>query len=248
VLAFFLLPEVPRYAPPVLVEPLPPDTDDGTTDSNMSIRSTARAAAAALVAAALLTVVPTLVLAPSAGAQDPTYGPTTTTAVPTVEAACSLSLSSAKPGTEVTATVSGVFFGEHVIIQFDGKQVGETRAPLAASAATAGTRFNGAALAAAPLSTTVKVKFKVPASAAVGTHTVNAVGDTFTCFCNPGGKFTVLASGKGKLASTGVEAALVLVVAAALLIAGRALLFGSRQRRRSALRPVAERELTRTGR
>jgi hypothetical protein len=209
----------------------------------MTIRSTARAAAATV--GALLLV---LAFASSAGAQDPTYGATTTTAVPTVEATCSLSLSSAKPGQEVTATVAGVFFGEHVIVQFDGKQVGETRAPLAAASATAGTRFNGSALAAAPLSTTVKVKFKVPANAAVGTHTVNAVGDTFTCLCNPGGRFTVLAAGKGKLASTGVEALLVVVVAAALLIAGRGLLFGSRQRRRSTLRPVAERELTRAGR
>jgi hypothetical protein len=207
----------------------------------MSIRTTARAAAA-LLGAVLLA----LVVAPSAGAQDP-YGSTTTTAVPTVEAQCGLSISEGRPGQEVTATVSGVFFGERVAILFDGKQVGETRAPLAA-ASVAGTSFNGSALQAAPVSTTVKVKFTVPTNAAVGVHKVEARGDTFTCDCNPGGRFTVLAAKKGKLASTGVEAALVIVVAAALVIAGRALLFGSRQRRRSALRPVAERELTRSGR
>jgi hypothetical protein len=210
----------------------------------MSVRTTARAAAALLGAVLVL-----LLAAPTAGAEP--YGSTTTTApaIPEVEATCSTNVTQAKPGADVVATVGGVFFGEHVVLLFDGKQVGETTAPLAALAAAAGTSFNGGSLAALPLSTTVAIKFKVPSNASVGTHSISAVGDTFQCFCNRDGKFTVVAAtAGGSLARTGVEAALVLVVGLALVIAGRGLLAGSRLRRRSALRPEHERELARTGR
>ena len=81
------------------------------------------------------------------------------------------------------------------------------------------------------------VDFLVPKSAAVGTHIVTAVGDTFTCLCNPRGEFTVLAASKGSLARTGVEIALVLVVAAALLLVGRTFVSSSRRRRRGSLEP-----------
>jgi hypothetical protein len=217
----------------------------------MSLRTTARIAAS-LVTLALLG----LVAAPLAGADQDPYGSTTTTtsAVGEAEASCSLSLSEAKPGTEVIAKVAGVFFGEHVNILFDGVIVGSTTAPAApvtAQSASGAVAFGGQALAAQDTvdTTTVTIKFTVP-KAAVGTHLVTAVGDTFTCFCNPRGEFKVLAasSGTGGLARTGIEAALLLVIAAALLIIGRTLLDGSKRRRRRAQSDEDERDLTSVGR
>jgi hypothetical protein len=200
----------------------------------MSVRTTARIAAS-LVTAALLG----LVTAPLAGAQQDPYGSTTTTTtgVSEAEASCSLSLSQAKPGTEVTATVFGVFFEEHVNILFDGVVVGSAtapEAPVTAQSSSGAVVFGGQALAAQDDAdtTTLTIKFKVP-KAAVGTHVVTAVGDTFTCFCNPRGEFKVLAasSGTSTLARTGIEALLVLVIAAALLLVGRALVAEAKRRR-----------------
>lgn len=215
----------------------------------MSVRTTARIAAS-LVTAALLCVM----AAPVAGAQQDPYGSTTTTtsAVGEAEASCSLSLGEAKPGTEVTAKVAGVFFGEHVNVLFDGVIVGSTTAPAApvvAQSTSGGVVFNGQAIASQDVdTTTVTVKFTVP-KAAAGTHLVTAVGDTFTCFCNPRGEFKVLAaSGGGSLARTGVEALLVLVIAAALLIIGRTLIEGSKHRRRRTQVDDDERHLTNAGR
>ncbi len=200
----------------------------------MKARTTTRALAA-LVGAALLAVL----AAPVAGAQTDPYGSTTTTAPGEVEAACTLSVGKAKPGEKVTAKVTGVFFGEKVRILFDDLQVAEVTAPaVAAQSASAPVAFGGQLLAAQDSdSTTVTVEFLVPKSAAVGTHIITAVGDTFTCFCNPRGEFTVLAASKGSLARTGVEIALVLVVAAALLLVGRTFVGSSRRRRRGSLEP-----------
>ena len=185
----------------------------------MKARTTTRALAA-LVGAALLAVL----AAPLAGAQTDPYGSTTTTAPGEVEAACSLSVGKAKPSEKVTAKVAGVFFGEKVRILFDDLQVAEVTAPAAAAQSVD--------------STTVNVDFLVPKSAAVGTHIVTAVGDTFTTFCNNArGEFTVLAAAKGSLVRTGVEIALMLVVAAALLLVGRAFVGASRRRRRGSLEP-----------
>ena len=188
--------------------------------------------------------------APMAGAQDP-YGSTTTTApVGEVEASCSLSLSKGTPGTEVTAKVAGVFFGETVRIRFDGTQVAQVTAPdVAGASAGAPVLLGGQALPAqdAEGSTTVTVKFTVPKAAAVGNHVVTAVGDTFTCFCNPNGIFTVTAASKGGLARTGVQIALLLVVAAVLMLVGRSLVSASRRRRRRA-HEAAERTFSSVGR
>ncbi len=203
----------------------------------MKARTTTRALAA-LVGAALLAVL----AAPVAGAQTDPYGSTTTTAPGEVEASCALNVTKAKPGERVKGKVAGVFFGEKVRIFFDDVQVAEATAPAApvtAQSASAPVALGGVALAAQQTadSTTVDVEFLVPKNAAVGTHIVTAVGDTFTCFCNPDGKFTVLAASNGSLARTGVEIALVLVVAAALLLVGRTFVGASRRRRRGSLEP-----------
>jgi hypothetical protein len=92
--------------------------------------------------------------------------------------------------------------------------------------------FYGQAVASQDVDTTsVVLTFQVPKSAAVGTHVVRAVGDTFTCFCNPDGKFTVLSAGGSSLARTGVEAGLLVAVAVALLLFGRGLVMASRRGR-----------------
>lgn len=217
---------------------------DGKYDTHMKARTTTRALAA-LLGAALLAVL----AAPAAGAQSDPYGSTTTTAPGEVEATCTLSVGKAKPGEKVTARVSGVFFGERVRILFDDQQVAEVRAPAVTGQSTSGAvAFGGQALPAQSAdSTTVTVDFIVPKSAAVGTHIITAVGDTFTCFCNPRGEFTVLAASTGSLARTGAQVALLLVVAAALLLAGRALVNASRRRRRGSLEPAA-RTLSSAGR
>jgi len=175
--------------------------------------------------------------APTAGAQTDPYGSTTTTAPPTGEltATCSLSIPEGRPGDTVVATVNNVFFGERVRLLFDGVQVGATSAPLAASSVGAPVAFGGVALPAQAVATSVKITFTVP-KAAVGSHTVSAVGDTFTCLCNPNGLFRVLApKAGGKLAKTGVYAALLLAMAAVFLLSGRAFVAESRRRRNLAL-------------
>lgn len=216
----------------------------------MSVRTTARIAASLVTVAVL-----SLVAAPLAGAQDP-YGSTTTTTsgVSEVAASCSLSNGKAKAGESVTGSVKGVFFGEHVRILFDGVQVAEATAPAApvvAQSASGAVVFGGQAIAAAdePGTTTLSIKFVIP-KAAPGTHIVSAVGDTFTCLCNPNGAFTVLAAstGGGSLARTGVEAALVLVMAMVLLLVGRAFVAEARRRRPDLLDDDVERPFTHVGR
>ena len=217
-------------------EPRRSELEDGM-NRHMKVRTTARIAAA-LVGAATLSVL----AAPLAGAQQGPYGSTTTTApVGEVAASCALSLGKAKPGETVTAKVDGVFLGETVRILFDSSIVAEKRAPgtplvvdgVKAQSAGVAVTFNGQAVAAQTDDTTsVVLTFQVPKNAAVGTHVVRAVGDTFTCFCNPDGKFEVLASGTGRsLARTGVEVGLLLVVAAALLVFGRGLVMAARRSR-----------------
>jgi outer membrane lipoprotein SlyB len=194
-----------------------------------AVRTTSRLAMTLLVAALL-----TGLAADTAAAQDP-YGNTTTTRPPAreVEATCSLSIPEGRPGDTVVATVNGVFLGENVRILFDGVQVGSGTAPSVAAASVGGAvQFNGAALAAQSNGTTsVKITFRVP-NAAVGTHVVTAVGDTFSCFCNPNGAFRVLASKSARsLPRTGIYIALYLVLAAILLGIGSELVLRARRRR-----------------
>ena len=173
--------------------------------------------------------------APAASAQDP-YGSTTTTAPPssgrTVEATCTLSVPEGRVGDRVTATVRGVFLGENVRLLFDGVQVGAATAPnVAGASAGGGAVFNGAALPAQVATTSVTITFTVPA-AAPGVHIVTAVGDTFSCFCNPNGAFRVLPTKSPRsLARTGIYTALYLVLAAILLGIGSELVLRARRRR-----------------
>ena len=203
-----------------------------------AVRTTSRLAFAAL-GLALLAVV----AAPAAGAQEDPYGSTTTTTSPgngrgDIEATCTLNVDEGRSGDTVTATVNGVFLGETVRLFFDDLQVGITTAPGVAGASTGGpVVFNGPALAAQQTPTTsVQITFTVPPAVA-GTHIVTAVGDTFTCFCNPDGAFTVLGAkaSKGTIPRTGVYVALFLVIAAVLLVVGRALLVAARRRRAAVL-------------
>jgi hypothetical protein len=207
-----------------------------------AVRTTSRLLAALLGAALVIGVA-----APLAGAQDP-YGSTTTTAPPVrqIEATCGLSIGSGRPGDSVTATVRGVFLGENVRIFFDGVQVASGTAPTTASAATGGgglarTDRRVVALSSADVAvfnapaqvttTSVTLTFTVP-NAAPGTHIVTAVGDTFSCFCNPNGEFQVLASKSPRsLPRTGVYVALYLVLAAILLGIGSELVLRARRRR-----------------
>ena len=198
------------------------------TPDMSAVRTTSR-----LVAALLGAVLVVGLAAPTASAQDP-YGATTTTTPQsrTVEATCSLSVPEGRVGETVTATVRGVFLGENVRLLFDGVQVGATTAPtVAAASAGGGAVFNGASLPAQVVTTSVTITFKVPA-AAPGVHIVTAVGDTFSCFCNPNGAFRVLAAKSPRsLARTGIYTALYLVLAAILLGIGSELVLRARRRR-----------------
>lgn len=168
-----------------------------------------------------------VLLAVPAGAQDgDPYGSTTTTAPTQVSATCELSSSSGSAGAQVTATVGGVPVGETVRMLFDGTEVGR------------GTADAGDGSSA---TTSVQIAFQVP-EVESGTHTIAAVGASFTAECSAsfgaGGAsvlgFTVergraaggssTASGGGRLARTGVAIVLLVAVALALVVIGRTLL------------------------
>ncbi len=98
--------------------------------------------------------------------------------------------------------------------------------------------------------TSVKITFRVP-NAAPGTHIVTAVGDTFSCFCNPNGRFLVLAQKSARsLPKTGIYVALFLVLAAILLGIGSELVLRARRRRARILAASARHDddLTSSGR
>jgi hypothetical protein len=134
----------------------------------------------------------------------------------------------------VTATVSGVPAGELVRILFGGIEVGRAEA------------------APGPeLFATLTIVFTVP-DVRADSYLVVAVGDTFTAECEAaflivagetierpgtvGGNGNGSGGGGGSLPRTGVYVGLLLAVAVALLLMGRALLEGSRRRRRRASR------------
>jgi hypothetical protein len=204
----------------------------------MKVRTRARIAAALIGAVAL-----PLMAAPVASAQTDPYGSTTTTApVREVTATCGLSLGQGRPGDTITATVGGVFFGETVRILFDTTVVAQTTAPLAAASTGGAVLFGGTAVAGQDddVSTTVTLKFQVPKGADSGTHVVSAVGDTFTCFCNPEGHFKVLGDTGSSLARTGVEVGLLAAIALALLVLGRGLVTTAKARRAERSRQAGE--------
>lgn len=182
-----------------------------------------------------LAVAITLALAGPAHAAvggDP-YGSTTTTAgEPTLEVGCELTLTVGPPGTAVTAVILNVTFGDTIRVLFGGTEVGRATAPQA-DESTAQV-------------TSLTIDFVVPQVAA-GRYLVTAVGGTFTGECSPeAGLFDVLAAtqsrgdGSGALPRTGVYAALLVALALALVVAGRAALAESRRRRRRAARLDAQ--------
>lgn len=181
------------------------------------------------VAIALALAVP----AHAAAGGDP-YGSTTTTAgEPTAEVSCELSLTVGPPGTAVTANVLNVPFGDTIRVLFGGTEVGRATAPLADQASAE--------------VTSVTIDFVVP-DVAAGAYLVTAVGGTFTGECGADGDvlFNVLAAtqsrgdGGGALPRTGIYAALLVALALALVVAGRAALAESRRRKRRAARLDAQ--------
>ncbi len=178
--------------------------------------STVRAAGTALVAAVAL-----LLAAPAAGAQDDPYGSTTTTAgaPPGQTVTCELEVLQARPGDALSATVQGLPPGGEARLLVGGTDVGGT--------------------------TTGRIDFLVP-ELAPGTHLVTAVGVGFAVTCHAGlDGVEVLAGtitraprsgGLGALPRTGDFVGLMVAVAVALLLVGRALVEASAERRRGEAR------------
>lgn len=168
----------------------------------------------------------------AAQADDP-YGPTSTTPPSSFEPECDLSVTTGAPGTRVTATVTNVPPGGTVRILFDGSEVGRGTAPEAPAT------FRRAPIQTA--ATTLEIDFVVP-DLGPGTYIVSAVGANFTLECSPDADgFGVLAGATGdtpgsgdddgRLAFTGLNLLLLLLVALALILAGRYVLRMARQRR-----------------
>ncbi len=189
---------------------------------------------AAVVAAVLLAVG---VLASPARAQDggnTPYGGTSTTIDDGPEASCRLRARVLSPGETATAQVKAVARGTHVEIRFDGEVVAEEDA----SGPGSSPRLN------------MEIDFVVPADAGPGEHTVTAVAPSFTLSCQaPGGGDLEVRGASvergdagGSLPKTGVYIALLVVVALALLVAGRAFVEASRQRARAERREPRRRQ------
>jgi len=181
-----------------------------------------------------------LVSAAPAAAQDQAdpYGSTTTLAPPEeAEAGCTLSASTADQRATMTATVTEAPAGEVVRILFDGTEVGRAEA-----------------LGPSGSKTTVVISFTVPPVEA-GAYVVAAVGSTFSAECDaslevggvagevidrpggggPGQDGAVAGSGRdriGPLPRTGAYFGLLLFLAIAAILLGRAALEASRRRER----------------
>jgi hypothetical protein len=187
---------------------------------------------------------------PPADAGDGPYGPTTTTEPPAgADPTCSLNKGSGVPGDRVTASVTNVPVGQVVRIFFDGEEVArsEAGAEVVANGRSTVVLLGGTVVAAGVETTTVTIDFNVP-DVDPGRYAVAAVGDTFTSACGSGegGEFAVLASrvgggsgGDDSLPKTGIYVALLVAVALALVLGGRALLGASRRRPRGEREPAA---------
>jgi hypothetical protein len=156
------------------------------------------------------------------------YGSTTTTigATGVVQPSCELLIASAAPGDNGSVRVGSAPRGSSIEIRFDGGVVAQAEATGPGSSP----------------GVDVDVDFVVPTTASPGTHHVTAVGADFsvTCETSSGEEFAVLSAtltndgGSGSLPKTGITVALLLVVAVALVIVGRAVLEASRHRARAA--------------
>ena len=168
---------------------------------------------------------------------DSTYGCTPSTPPPSINPTCSMSETGAAAGDVVSATLSNVPVGTHTQLLFDGQDVAEGDAT--------GSGANGS----------VTLSFTIPASTPPGTHTVVFVGAGFQCDATNGKGLTVgvlseqftraptsgdtprsAPSGLGGLARTGIEVALLLAVAIALVLLGSVLVDAARRRHRRAVR------------
>jgi hypothetical protein len=168
-----------------------------------------------------------LAIPDAAHAGDGPYGSTTTTADHGPPPSCRLRESTVAAGDTATARVKAAPRDSQVEIRFDGEVVAKATATGPGSSP----RVN------------VDIDFVVPADAEPGRHDVTAVGADFSASCGALDTRTgeVLSEtvtndrgGSGSLPKTGITVALLLVVAVALVIVGRAVLEASRQRARAA--------------
>lgn len=183
--------------------------DGGRRRGQRQRRGTARA-----LRVALLIATSVLLAAPAASAQDDPYGSTTTTAgAPPASVTCEADLATGQPGDEASATIRNLPPGGEVRLLFGGIDVGGT--------------------------STDRIDFTVP-DLPPGTHLLTAVGVGFAVSCSAGldgvevlaGTITRRPEGSGALPRTGVFVALLVAVAVALLLLGRALVGVARDRRR----------------
>jgi 5'-nucleotidase len=188
--------------------------------------------------AAVLVVAAAPFTAATAASQqcDPFYGCSPAPSVPpSTTPSCSTSASVATAGQVLSASVANAPAGASIQITVDGVAAGSGTADSAGSATIA---------------------FTVPAGIAPGSHAVFAVGVGFSASCgdlsvegvqsnvveNPGpgggatgdvaGNDVARGRGGGSLARTGIELALLLAIALALLVVGRRLVVAERRRRR----------------
>lgn len=203
----------------------------------MSFTTTKLARSAAIAVLLAMSALLALFIAP-AGAQDDPYGNTTTTTTAPGDApTCTFTLKAGLPGASGTVTVSNVPFGGTVRVLIGGTEAGRATAPLQAQALGAPVLFGGQALPSGPATTTLTVPFVVP-KLPPGTYLVSAVGVDFTITCEDP-EFTVLGSKAGRsgtLPRTGIYVGLLLAVAIALTLGGRALLAESKRRKRRSVR------------
>jgi 5'-nucleotidase len=191
-----------------------------------------------LVLAVVLVAAAVPISAATATAQpcDPFYGCTPAPSVPpSTPPTCSTSATVATGGQVLSASVANAPAGAAIQITIDGVTAGSGAADATGSATIA---------------------FTVPAGIAPGTHAVFAVGAGFSASCGdlsvegvqsnvvenpaPGGGGAAGVAGDdvargrsgGSLARTGIELALLLAIALALLVVGRRLIAAERRRRR----------------
>lgn len=187
------------------------------------------------LAALFAGLVAALLLATPAAAQDGPYGSTSTTRPsPGPRPSCRLTASVVTPGSTTVARVNAAPRGSTVRIFFNGEQVAE------AEAEGPGTSPH----------VNVDIPYTVP-DVEPGSYPVAAVGATFTASCGTqrvegeaevGGEQVERGGSRsggvlsGSLPRTGLAIGLLLAVALALIVAGRALLESSRERGRTARR------------
>jgi|GEM_PF-7017044 len=148
---------------------------------------------------------------------------------PSTTATCSLSSgSTVSPNESVTGHIEGVADGAEVTVRFDGAVVGQGTAHTAPGATTA----------------SADIAFTVPGDVGPGDHNVVFSGAGFSCTVTvsavavggvevSGSEQTTGGGTSGSsLARTGIEVALLLAVALALVVAGMQFVRAARRRRR----------------